>query len=168
MKSHKRIYVLGRSGSGKTTFAKILSEKLGIKHYELDDLFFESKFDKKRDAEKRDKLFQKLCNRNKWIIEGGYTSWIEDGIKSSDVIILLEVPFHKVAYRIIRRFKDRQKAYNEKWLEVLTLLKYTIKYKAKKNKKGYNKHMNLIKKHKKKLIVLGNNKEINKFLEGLR
>jgi adenylate kinase family enzyme len=35
----KKIFILGISGSGKSYLAKKMSEKLGIKSYDLDDIF---------------------------------------------------------------------------------------------------------------------------------
>lgn len=39
---YKKILIIGASGRGKTTFAKILSEKLSITYYETDDFFLEN------------------------------------------------------------------------------------------------------------------------------
>ena len=39
----KKIFILGRAGSGKTNLAYKLSKKLKIKVFELDDIVFESK-----------------------------------------------------------------------------------------------------------------------------
>ena len=36
----KRVVVIGATGSGKTTFAAALGEKLGVLHVDVDDLFW--------------------------------------------------------------------------------------------------------------------------------
>ncbi|MBS3144559.1 AAA family ATPase, partial [Candidatus Woesearchaeota archaeon] len=43
-KEFKRIYILGCSGSGKTSVAQELARKLHIQHYDLDDLFWKKKY----------------------------------------------------------------------------------------------------------------------------
>jgi len=50
----QKIFVLGTIGSGKSTFSKKLSLILKIKHYDLDDIFWTNKFNKKRSEGARD------------------------------------------------------------------------------------------------------------------
>jgi len=159
----KRIYILGNAGSGKTYLAEKLSNMLKIPNYELDNLFFYRKYDKKRSEKNREKLFKNICKKKKWIIEGGYLSWIEEGIKKSDLVIFIEVPFYKTIYRVFKRFKKRKGKNKETWKDVFVLIKSAKRYK----KKGYYQHKELIQKHKLKIIFLKNKKEINEFLKDL-
>lgn len=167
MKNLKRIFILGTSGSGKTTLAKQISKKLKIKNYDLDDIFFIRKFDKKRTEKSRNKLFSKLIKKRKWIIEGVYSDWIENGIIKSDLVILLDVPFRKTAYRVYKRFRSRTGKYKETWKDFFNLLKFIKRYKKKNNPKGYNLHKKLIDKHRVNFIKIKNNKQLNDFLDGL-
>ncbi len=59
----KRIFILGNMGSGKSTLAKKISKKLNISHYDLDDIFWSRKFNKKRNYKLRDKKFRELCDK---------------------------------------------------------------------------------------------------------
>ena len=161
----KRIIILGISGSGKTTLANQISEKLNIQSYDLDDIFFTRKFDKKRGEKSREKLFNNLVKKRKWIIEGVYTTWIEEGIKKSDLVILLDIPFRKTSYRVSKRYFSRKGEHRETLKDLIKLINFIRKYKSKKNKRGYGLHKSLIDKHKADFIILKTKKEINSFLE---
>jgi len=168
MKTLRKIFILGISGSGKTTLAKQISKKLKISSYDLDNIFFIRRFDKRRPEASRIRLFNKLINKKSWIIEGVYSDWIEDGLKKSDLVILLDVPFRKTTYRVSKRYVKRKGKYKENIKDLLKLINFIRKYKSKKNKKGYNLHMKLINKHKVEYIILKNNKQINEFLNDLK
>lgn len=166
-----KISILGSPGSGKSYLAKEISKILKIQNYDLDYLFFASKFDKKRDEEERDKLFKKVCKKKKWIMEGAYTSWIEEGIKKSDLIVFLKTPPYISAYRTFKRFRRRkkEKAINdETWKGFFELLNFLRKYKKKNYSKGYYKHKEMVDRHKVDVVYLKNKKEINKFLEDIK
>ena len=59
--------------SGKTTLAKKISKKLNIQHYDLDDLFWERKYDLKRSHEECTKRLKKIAKKKQWIIEGVFS-----------------------------------------------------------------------------------------------
>lgn len=62
-----KIYIVGSVSSGKSTLAKILSERLRVPYKSLDDVVYISKTSKelgnsKREVEERDNLFCSLIN----------------------------------------------------------------------------------------------------------
>ena len=169
-----KIYILGTVGSGKTYLAKKLSEILKIEHYDLDDIFWTTKFNKKRNEKERNILFKEICNKKKWIIEGVYSTWIECGIKKSNLVILVNPKTPALLYRIIKRYIKREKSkikgkerYNENFNDLLGLTKAVLKYKRKSFERGYYKHKELIDKHKVEVIYLRNKKETNKLLKDI-
>ena len=164
----RRVYILGNSGSGKSYLAKKISKILKIPHYDLDGIFFYRKYDKKRSEKNREKLFENLCKKKKWILEGAYSSWVDKGIKKSDLVIFLEVPSYKAAYRTLKRFKKRKGKHKETWKDFLVLLRHIKRYKSKRYTKGYYQHKTLIQQHKAKAVYLKSKKEINKFLKNLK
>jgi adenylate kinase family enzyme len=175
MKHPKKIFILGTIGSGKSTLAKQVSEKLKIKHYDLDDVFWTRKFNEKRREKDRDKKFRKLCDKRKWIIEGVYSTWIEYGIKKAEMVLLLKIPKRSLWWRITKRTLKKEKSkrfgekrYKENFKDYLGLLKAANKYYKKKFTRGYYRHKELIDKHKVEFIILKNNKQVNEFIEGLR
>ena len=75
-----KIHIIGCSGTGKTYFAKRLSNKYNIPHYDLDNIYWDNssqKYGIKTKVEKRDKLFQNILEKDDWIIEGIYYKWLE-------------------------------------------------------------------------------------------
>ncbi|MEJ2268107.1 MAG: AAA family ATPase, partial [Nanoarchaeota archaeon] len=157
----KKIFILGNMGSGKSTLAKIISEKLEIKCYDLDDIFWTKKFDKKRSKKIRDKMFKELCDKDKWIIEGAYATWIEYGIKKAEVIILLKIPVKSLLWRITKRSIKREKKknfgeerYQRSFKDYMNLIKATLKYYKREDGGGFHQHKKLIKKHKTEFIII--------------
>ena len=74
-----KIFISGGPGSGKTTYAKKLSAKMNIPHFDLDDIKWEkASFNSERPKEERLKLRDKILSENdSWIIEGVYfKDWI--------------------------------------------------------------------------------------------
>lgn len=103
----RKIHIIGSVGCGKTTLAKKLSNKLGIPHYELDNVVWkrDRPRDIKRTEEERDQLLSTIIHSNTWIIEGAhYNEWMFQSFHNADLIIFLDTDNSKRKYRIIRRF----------------------------------------------------------------
>ena len=86
-----RIYIIGNSHSGKTTFAKKWNDKLNISFLELDTIYQTSR------AEQRlQDLFVKTVNsfidsHKSWIIEGVYTQVSDTILAASNYLVYLDV-----------------------------------------------------------------------------
>lgn len=101
-----RILVVGTSGSGKTTFARKLSKKLGIVHKELDALFFKDDWVTKSD----DEFFtavENVLKEEKWILDGNfgkthYLTW-----PVADTVIWIDRPFWITIYQNFSRSLKR-------------------------------------------------------------
>ncbi|MFX3640200.1 MAG: AAA family ATPase [Candidatus Pristimantibacillus sp.] len=103
----RKIHIIGSVGSGKTTLARKLSNKLSIPHYELDNVVWKrhKRRDIKRTEEERDQLLSTIILSNTWIIEGAhYNEWVFQSFHNADLIIFLDTDNSKRKYRIIRRF----------------------------------------------------------------
>jgi adenylate kinase family enzyme len=79
--NYKRIFILGTTGTGKTHLAYLLSKKLKIKKYSLDDVYWKRKYDIKRTEKERDKELKKITKNKRWIIEGIYSHWPKKAAK---------------------------------------------------------------------------------------
>jgi len=65
----KKIRIIGTSRSGKSTLAQKLSQQYNITSYDLDELYFSHKYDRKRSKEEREHLAETLVAQSSWIIE---------------------------------------------------------------------------------------------------
>jgi adenylate kinase family enzyme len=68
--------VIGPTGSGKTTFARALAEKLGVAHIELDALFWNPGWVESSADELRARV-EPLLAADGWVVDGNYSgrSW---------------------------------------------------------------------------------------------
>lgn len=130
-----KIQIIGCSGTGKTYLANALSEKHGIPHFDLDDIYWDntsSCYGVKRPAEERDSLLSGILANDSWIIEGVYYSWCGEIFEKADVIYFLDTPKHVYKWRIVKRFIKRklgiEKGDKESLKSVISLLKWTDKF----------------------------------------
>lgn len=93
---------MGSSGSGKTTLAEIMSKRLKITHYELDQYFWGPKWTKARDHEFLESI-SKICSLDQWIIEGLYPHVKEPIMNRADTLIWLDFQMHITLFRIVSR-----------------------------------------------------------------
>jgi len=103
----KKIHIVGGPGSGKSYLAARLSRELKIKHYDLDDIFWDHRikgYGKKLDAISRDEKLATILSGDRWIIEGSYYKWLDQSFQKSDVIVLLVPPTWLRQWRIFVRF----------------------------------------------------------------
>ncbi len=162
-----RILILGDSGRGKSTFAKKLSEKMGITFYSTDDFYWKNKFTEPNNKEQSIKDIRKIYDQDEWIVEGGTRHLTQRGMEVADTIYLLE--FNNILaqyYFIIRRSLGRK---NERLIDLYKLLRH-ITYK--KYKKGYGNHLptirEMLKIYEDKVIHLRSLKEIRKCLDSIK
>jgi shikimate kinase len=78
MNSH-RIYIIGASGTGKTTLAKAIAARLSIPHFDSDDYFHypsDPPFQKQRSPDERaNLLLSDLSRHSSWVLSGGAGTW---------------------------------------------------------------------------------------------
>ena len=106
-----KIHIIDCSGIGKTYFAKKLSNKYNIPHYDLDNIYWDNSSEKyglKTEFEKRDNLLQNILEKDAWIVEGIYYKWLEQSFKDADIIYILDLPKYIYKFRIIKRFIKRK------------------------------------------------------------
>jgi len=130
-----KIHIIGCSGCGKTYLAKKLSEKYGIPHFDLDDIFWDNSsscYGVKRPIEERTALLSDILTNDRWIIEGVYYSWCGEIFEKADIIYFLDTPKYVYKWRIVKRFIKRklgiEKGDKESLKSVISLLKWTDKF----------------------------------------
>lgn len=107
LKDYKRIAIIGRPGSGKSTFAKKLSKQLNLPLYHLDKYFFQANW-QERPQEDFLEDYKKILSEDAWVMDGNCLRHIQGRIDHADCIILFSRPRLLCLYRIIKRrfFKD--------------------------------------------------------------
>lgn len=164
-----KIYIIGPEGCGKSTLASLLSKKLKIKHYDLDDVYYIRRYDKKRTHENRLNKLIKLVEKDKWILEGIFGGWTEPAFKKADLVVMLNLDYPILVKNLLKRFLiGRFKGYEKEktnFKDTWKVIKHVKLYRIRDHPKSYSGHMELIKKYNKRVVEIKNKKELDKFLE---
>ena len=101
----KKILVVGNDGSGKTWFARKLSEKLELPLVHLDKEFFRKGW-RTTPREEWLEVHSQLLEQEAWIIDGYYASTLKERFLHADAVIYLDVP-NLLCYRhLIKRSRQ--------------------------------------------------------------
>lgn len=159
--------MIGNPGSGKSTFAKRLGEKLKREVIHLDNLYClpGGTTSGGRDWEK---IQERLVKEKRWIIEGMYLRTLDIRLKRADMVIFLNIPNWLALYRAIKRrlmapFRKRTGApeFYEERLPINIVKKIIVfpRHKVLERIKAFDKN--------KTIVVLHSNLEIDTFLGSL-
>jgi len=104
----KRVVIIGRGASGKSTLARRLGDITGLPVTEIDKIFWQPGLV----ATPRDQwvvMQEKLVVKDRWIMEGdlGPYDAVEVRLRSADTIIFLDFSLVRCAWRAIRRSRER-------------------------------------------------------------
>jgi adenylate kinase family enzyme len=103
-----RISVIGRAGSGKTTYALRLGRVLGLPVTHLDAIYWTSDW-KEVEREQFEERQRRCVAGDRWVIDGGYLSsqgWPARAARS-DVIVIAEAPILVCLWRVLHRALER-------------------------------------------------------------
>ena len=104
-----KVYIIGGARSGKSFFGKQLSDKAGIRHFDLDKIVFTENWEKVSEQD-CDRELSKILLGDSWIIEGVYAEdWIVVALKKSDKIIWLDTPVLIKLFRFLKQTVKRGK-----------------------------------------------------------
>jgi adenylate kinase family enzyme len=160
----KRIAIIGSSGSGKSTFANKLGEKLHRSVIHLDKEYYTSEWKQKYPIKDDWLNFQKkLVAGDEWIIDGNYRSTLAIRLERADTIIFFDFPKWLCLRRaFIRAFKreqpfDKPEGMREKisW----ELIKRVVTYPTKEIYQVIERY-----KDRAKIIVVKNDNDVRKLL----
>lgn len=109
----RRIAIVGKTGSGKTTLGQNLSQILHIPHIELDAFYWRDNWQGTPTEEFRERVRQKLDTLETWIVDGNYNSSARALVwENVETVIWLDYPLtvslHRLTKRILQRFVTRE------------------------------------------------------------
>ena len=169
MMKKNKIYVIGPEGSGKSTLATFVSKKLKIKHYDLDDVVWSRRYDKKRTKENRIKKLVKIVEKKKWVLEGAFGGWTEPAFKNADLVVMLNLNYNILIRNLLKRcLIGRFKGYEKEKTGIkgtIHVIKHVKKYRFRDHPKSYSGHMKLIKKYKVDLVEIKSRRDLKRFLD---
>jgi len=104
----KRVVILGRGASGKSTLARRLGNIIGLPVIELDKIFWQAGLI----ATPREKwalVQETIVAEDRWIIEGDLGNYdaFEVRLRAADTIILLDFSLLRCALQAMRRSRER-------------------------------------------------------------
>lgn len=110
----KKVIVIGCPGSGKTTFAEKLRDKIGLPLYYLDAIWH--KPDRTHiSREEFDARMAEILPLDEWIIDGNYSRTIERRITECDTVFLFDLPTEVCLEGAISRIGKGR--YEMPWIE---------------------------------------------------
>ena len=87
--SSRRIAVVGTSGSGKTTVAGQIGQRLGIPHVELDAFYWNPNWTPARLDVFRERTAQALSG-DEWVVDGNYSEVRDIVWRRTDTVVWLD------------------------------------------------------------------------------
>jgi adenylate kinase family enzyme len=109
-----RAAVVGSSGSGKTTFARALADRLGSRHVELDALHWEPNWMMAELDVFRARVAEATAGAA-WVADGSYSKVRDIVWARADTLIWLDYPLGLVLARLLRRTAGRLWRRQELW-----------------------------------------------------
>jgi adenylate kinase family enzyme len=164
----KRIMIIGVSpGVGKSTLARNLGRKLDLSVHYLDCYFWEPGWKEASEADFRSRQKQIVKNQ-RWIIDGNYSSTMDERLPYADTIIYIELPRWFAMYQVLKRWithlgkarADRAEGCKETMDWGFLHFIWTT---YKKRKKKFRLMLKELEKEK-KVVILTSQKDINEFL----
>ena len=99
-----RVVVIGSSGSGKTTTARAIANRLDLPYLELDSVYHQPGWEPLPDEEFARRVSE-FSAGSRWVIDGNYTSHAMPDVvwPGADTIVWLDPPMATVMWRVISR-----------------------------------------------------------------
>jgi adenylate kinase family enzyme len=91
----RRIHFVGASGSGTTTLAAALAQRLDVRHYDTDSYFWyptDPPFEKIRSQDERYALMDPDLAHDAWTLSGSLCGWGDVYIPRFDLVVFCAVP----------------------------------------------------------------------------
>lgn len=110
----KRINVIGTSGSGKSTFSRMLATTLGYPYIEMDAMFWQPNWQESSDEAFFAKL-ESCLSQDSWVLDGNYNRTVDIKWVNIDQVIWIDYPFSRTVYQAVKRAFLRSVTKTELW-----------------------------------------------------
>ncbi|MBN2446938.1 MAG: AAA family ATPase [Phycisphaerae bacterium] len=98
----RRFWIVGPPGSGKSTVADRVAERLGVRAVHLDDLFWSPGWVQTPDEQMHAQL-REVVAQPVWVIDGNYTRIRERYMDAVEYFVWLDIPLPITFARLFRR-----------------------------------------------------------------
>ena len=110
----QRFVVVGTSGSGKTTTAGQIAQRLGIPHVELDAIHWEPDWTMAPLDVFRERTAQALSG-DVWVVDGNYSKVRDIVWSRADTVVWLDYTLPVIMWQLVRRTLRRSLTREELW-----------------------------------------------------
>jgi adenylate kinase family enzyme len=112
----RRVSVVGNSGSGKSTVARALAERLGVAHVELDAIRHQGGWEEMPDARFLEQV-ERVTRGDGWVVDGNYHEVVGYGPvwQRADTVVWIDLPRRTVMWQLTRRTLWRVLSRQELW-----------------------------------------------------
>ncbi len=97
-----RIAIIGKPGSGKSTFASELAKKLNLPLYHLDKIFFVENWEYRNYWDFLDEQ-QTWCDQDTWVIDGNSLQSLSMRYERATMVIYFNYPLWICYWRMLKR-----------------------------------------------------------------
>jgi adenylate kinase family enzyme len=112
----RRISVAGISGSGKTTTSRLIAERLGVPHIELDAHFHGPNWSAPPKDEFQERVRATLDGLDGWVVDGNYADHLDGLVLArAQTLVWLDLPLRLCLRRTWRRTWRRIRTREELW-----------------------------------------------------
>ena len=98
----QRLVIVGVEGSGKTTLARHLAERLSLPHVELDALYWDANWTRVSPHLFRERVAQTL-DAERWVTDGNYDAVRDLVWGRADTVVWLDYPLRVIVPRLVWR-----------------------------------------------------------------